>query len=249
MKIKKIFHWQVVLGIVLIMLSASVYYVHFLIFRDARHIFIYLIGDIAFVFLEVFLVTLVMHNLLVYREKQALFKKMNMVIGAFFSEVGRELIKFCIAFDLEGCSMSDKLAGRSEWSALEFSRLQKEIAGFDCQIDYKKGDLSGLKDFLVRKRNFLLGLLENQNLLEHESFTDLLWAVFHLTEELEGRPDLKKLNPKDYEHLSIDLKRAYRLLVIQWVTYMKHLKEDYPYLFSLAMRTNPFDSHAKIEVS
>jgi len=249
MTLKKIFNWQVILGIVLIILSALVYYVHFLIFRDARHIFIYLVGDIGFVFLEVFLVTLVIHNLLLYREKQALIKKMNMVIGVFFSEVGRELIKFCVAFDREGCSISDKLAVRSEWSALEFNRLQKEVAGFDCQIDHKKGDLAGLKDFLVKKRNFLLGLLENQNLLEHESFTDLLWAVFHLTEELEGRLDLKNLSPKDYEHLSNDLKRAYRLLVMQWVSYMKHLKADYPYLFSLAMRTNPFDAQARIEVS
>jgi len=30
----------------------------------------------------------------------------------------------------------------------------------------------------------LLGLLGNPNLLEHDSFTDLLWAVFHLMEEL-----------------------------------------------------------------
>lgn len=86
MKIKKIFNWQVILGAILIMLSALVYYMHFLIFRDARHIFIYLIGDIAFVFLEVFLVTLVVHNLLAHREKQALFKKMNMVIGGFLAK-------------------------------------------------------------------------------------------------------------------------------------------------------------------
>ncbi|MFY9799780.1 MAG: two pore domain potassium channel family protein, partial [Methanoregula sp.] len=26
--------------------------------------------------------------------------------------------------------------------------------------------------------------------------------------------------------------------------YMQHLKKKYPYLFSLAMRTNPFDVHA-----
>ena len=100
MDFKKVFNWQFVLGVVLIVLSALVYYAHFLIFRDSHHIFIYLIGDIVFVFLEVFLVTLVMHNLLVHREKQALFKKMNMVIGAFFSEVGRGLLKSCITFDM-----------------------------------------------------------------------------------------------------------------------------------------------------
>jgi hypothetical protein len=249
MAFKKMFHWQVVLGIVLIMLSALVYYVHFLIFRDARHIFIYLIGDIGFVFLEVLLVTLVIHNLLLYREKQALFKKMNMVIGAFFSEVGRALIKHCIAFDSEGCAISDKLIVRSEWAKAEFRHLQEELKSYDCKIDYKKGDLRGLKDLLVNKRNFMLGLLENQNLLEHESFTDLLWAVFHLSEELEGRPDLKNLTPVDYEHLSGDLKRVYRLIVAQWGLYMEHLKLNYPYLFSLAMRTNPFDARARIEVS
>jgi len=248
MKIKKIFSWQVVLGGILIMLSALVYYIHFLIFRDARHIFIYLIGDIAFVFLEVFLVTLVVHSLLAHREKQALFKKMNMVIGAFFSEVGRDLIKFCIAFDAQSDTLAKKLVVRSEWTDFQFKHLQKEIIGYACKIDHKRGDLEELKRFLVKKRAFLLALLENQNLLEHESFTDLLWAVFHLTEELEGRHDLRNLSTTDYEHISGDLKRAYHQLISQWLFYMKHLKADYPYLFSLAMRTNPFDHQATIQV-
>lgn len=248
MQLKKIFNWQVILGAILIMLSALVYYIHFLIFRDARHIFIYLIGDIAFVFLEVFLVTLVVHNLLAHREKQALFKKMNMVIGAFFSEVGRELIKLIIVFDAQSEILAKKLVVRSEWTELQFRHLQKEIADFACEVDYKKGDLEGLKYFLVKKRTFLLALLENQNLLEHESFTDLLWAVFHLTEELEGRDNLKKLPISDYEHIAGDIKRAYRQLVSQWLLYMKHLLADYPYLFSLAMRTNPFDPQATIQV-
>ena len=28
----------------------------------------------------------------------------------------------------------------------------------------------------------------------------------------------------------------------------EHLKNDYPYLFSLAVRTNPFDPNASVEV-
>jgi len=248
MEIKKIFNWQVILGIILILLSAAVYYVHFLIFRDARHIFIYLIGDIAFVFLEVLLVTLVVHNLLAHREKQVLFKKMNMVIGAFFSEVGRELIKICITFDAQSDVLAQKLVVRSEWTNAQFKRLQKEINGFTCKLDYKRGDLERLKCFLVNKRAFLLVLLENQNILEHESFTDLLWAVFHLTEELEGRDSLKNLSAMDYEHLSNDIKRAYVQLISQWLLYMQHLKANYPYLFSLAMRTNPFDQQAAIQM-
>lgn len=41
------------------------------------------------------------------------------------------------------------------------------------------------------------------------------------------------------------MKRVYTRLVTQWLLYMRHLKDHYPYLFSLAMRTNPFDEDAK----
>ena len=86
-------------------------------------------------------------------------------------------------------------------------------------------------------------------MLEHESFTDLLWAVFHLTEELDNRKDVTQLPDSDYDHLSGDIKRAYSLLISAWLAYMGHLKTDYPYLFSLAVRTNPFDPQASPEVS
>ena len=40
-------------------LSGMTYFVHYLIFRDAHHIFIYMVGDLAFLPLEVFLVVIV----------------------------------------------------------------------------------------------------------------------------------------------------------------------------------------------
>ena len=67
---KKILNWQVFLGISLVALSAVFYLVHYAIFRDSHHIFIYLLGDIAFVPIEVLLVTLIIHRLLSAREKR-----------------------------------------------------------------------------------------------------------------------------------------------------------------------------------
>ena len=77
---------RILLGLLLIMLSIFFYAVHFAIFRDSHHIFIYMLGDVAFVFIEVLMVTLIIHHLLAEREKRAMLKKLNMVIGAFFSE-------------------------------------------------------------------------------------------------------------------------------------------------------------------
>ena len=97
-------------------------------------------------------------------------------------------------------------------------------------------------------RDGAVGPDQNPNLLEHDSFTDLLWAVFHLAEELAWRQDLRRLPGSDLSHLTGDIERAYTRLITEWLDYMRHLKGSYPYLFSLATRTNPFDPDASPEV-
>ena len=88
-------------------------------------------------------------------------------------------------------------------------------------------------------------MLENPNLFEHDQFTDLLWAVFHLSEELVLRgEELDNLPKTDYEHLAGDLRRAYSQLTELWLQYTQHLKENYPFLFSLAARVNPMNPAA-----
>ncbi|MGC9554225.1 MAG: hypothetical protein ACP5EK_02835 [Thermoplasmatota archaeon] len=67
----------------------------------------------------------------------------------------------------------------------------------------------------------------------------MLRAVFHLTEELAHRKDFSGLPDTDLGHLATDIRRAYVLMVHEWLDYMQHLKDNYPYLFSLALRTNP----------
>jgi hypothetical protein len=44
--------------------------------------------------------------------------------------------------------------------------------------------------------------------------------------------------------LKVDAQRIYKQLMHEWLEYMKYLKANYPYLFHLAMRTNPFDKAA-----
>ena len=236
--------WQIILGLSLVVLSVVFYVIHYTIFRDAHHIFIYLIGDIAFVFIEVLLVSLIIHQLLSMREKRTRLEKLNMVIGAFFSEIGAGLLTYFSDFDPKLDSIKQELIVRPNWSEKEFSALTKRLKSYEYGVEIRKVKLEYLRDFLIGKRDFLLRLLENPNLLEHESFTELLRAVFHLTEELQNREDISQLPDPDYKHLANDIKRAYVLLVQHWLDYMKHLKDNYPYLFSLAMRTNPFDQSA-----
>jgi len=229
-------------------LSVLVYFIQIQIFRTPRDTFFYLFQDLAFVPISVLMVTVIIDQVLRIREKRILLKKMNMVIGAFFSDVGSDLLRLLSSFDLNYTKTREMLAVTMEWEEHEFSGVVNSLRDYEHAIESRSGDLAELKNFLILKRSFLLGLLENSNLLEHETFTDLLWAVFHLTEELKHRKDTSQLPLSDLTHLSGDIRRAYVLLITEWLYYMKHLKDDYPYLYSLAVRTNPFNPGASIEV-
>ncbi len=245
---KKFLDWQILMGLGLICLSVFFYVLHYLIFRDPHHIFIYLLGDIAFVFVQVLLVTLVLERFLYLREKQSLLKKLNMVIGAFFSEVGYELLKMYNQYDSNSEEVTKFISLDERWDKKRFVNFRDTILNHKFLIDAKKIDLVSLKNFLKSKREFLLRLLENPNVLEHETFTNLLWAVFHLTEELLYREDLTRLPDSDYEHLSNDIIRIYKILFEEWLRYVEHLRKEYPYLFSLVLRTNPFNPEATVIV-
>ncbi len=233
--------WKVKFGILLLILSASVYFIHYLIFRDLEHIEIFMLSDLAFVFIEVFLVTLIINALLSEREKQDKLKKMNSLVGAFFSEVGNTLLSKISCADIKLGRIQSDIAVLEDWNNKNFIEVSKKIKSYDYKTDYKKIDFEHLNNFLYQKRDFLVGLLESPFILEHENFTDMIHAVYHLTQELNYRKDFKNLPESDFEHLAKDIERAYALLAHQWIEYMRNLNTEYPYIFSLYMRTNPFN--------
>jgi hypothetical protein len=237
-------NWYIVLGGSLVILSLILYFIQIAIFRRTDDTLFYMLQDLAFVPLQVLLVTLIISGLLKMREKRLRLEKLNMVIGTFFSEVGTRLIAYFSDFDPKLDNIRKNLIVTKDWSDQEFAAVSERLKDYDYGVEIQKINLEDLRIFLTGKRDFLVRLLENPVLLEHESFTELLRAVFHLMEELAAREDLQKLPHTDYAHLAGDITRAYVLLVHEWLDYMRHVKDNYPYLFSLAMRTNPFDQSA-----
>ncbi len=237
------------LSVLLVVLSTIFYAVYYSVYKDIHTMSTWLIMDIAFLPINILIVSLVVEGVISKRDKLLLLKKLNMVIGAFYSEVGTNLLKLLISFDLDAGRVGKHMLFNNTWTTQMFRSSINQVRNADYKLDSQIGDLEELNVFLAARRAFLLRLLENPNLLEHETFTDLLWAVFHLTEELANRKDFHSLPASDYVHISHDMKRAYTLLLTEWLTYMRHLSVDYPYLFSLAVRTNPFDPDATPEVS
>jgi voltage-gated potassium channel len=180
------------------------------------------------------------------RERKTRIEKLNMIIGIFFSEVGTKILKKMSTHDPGIDEIRSALIVTNNWSDAEFSRARSILEKRVYNLDSRIVQIEDLHAFLMHHKGFLLALLENPQLIEHDSFTPLLQALFHLTEELMAREKLNGLPPADSAHLSGDINRVYRLLLIEWLTYMQYLKQYYPYLFSLAMRQNPFDKNASV---
>jgi len=235
--------WQMRTGVILICVSIAQYAVHYFFFKDLHFLEEYTLFYFAFLPIEAIFVTLILDQLMEIRARKDRFDKLNMVIGVFFSEVGTRLLSVLSGGDPNIDDIRGELIVGPKWSDEQFNEARKRLKTM-LYIDVGMVNLKDLKQFLIGKRNFLVRLLENPALLEHESFTGLLRAVFHLTEELEFRKDLDSLPDSDYGHIRVDLERVYVRLFEAWLDYMKYMKNHHPYLYSLAMRTNPFDANA-----
>ena len=245
---KEAVNWKVIAGIALVTVTLFLMTIHFLIFQDSHYLFIYLFADLAFVPVEVLCVTLIIDRMISAREREERLEKLNMVIGIFFSRAGTPLLTRFARADTCAGPMKAQVASGTGWTQEKFRVLHEGLGSWECKVDPVLTDMDSLRQFLMYNEDFFLRLIENPMVFEHETFTELLLAVTHLNEELKARGDFSKLPPSDIAHLTIDIERTYSRLVPEWLKYMGYMQTHYPYLFSLAMRKNPFDEKANVVV-
>jgi hypothetical protein len=236
---------QYMLGTLLFSAGIALYAMHFAFFHKVHQTLYYFFMDVAFIPIQILIVGLFLERWLQTHERRKLLSKLNMVIGTFFSEAGLPLLRLLLTMVNHG-TPEDVLRISNEWTKRDFRRATAALKSAPAEIAVSPMQLEQLRTLLRGKRDFLLRLLENPNLLEHEMFTELLLAVFHSLEELCARGDLQDLPEYDLRHLAGDMQRVYTLLVREWLSHMEYLKRDYPFLFSFAVRTNPLDPDASV---
>jgi len=182
--------------------------------------------------------------MLLRRDAKQRMKKQNIVLGVFFTEIGYRLLKLFSSCDMNRNSFSDLKKIDMNFSVAQLSALIKGIEQYTVKVEIEKMDLEKLNQFLSAKHHFILNLLENPVVVEHEGFTELLLSVAHLNEELRSRDKLNRLPKSDLNHLAGDMNRGYALLIEEWLVYLIHLKTNYLYLYSQSARKNPFNPDA-----
>ncbi|MGL4772727.1 MAG: hypothetical protein ACRC2K_04090 [Clostridium sp.] len=236
----------VIIGVGLITLSLLLHYVHYLLFKDAHHTLIFLVADIAFIPMEVFFTTLIIDRLLEKREKSHFVEKVNMLIGVFFTDLGTSMLAELVKGDTNLSELINANICTKKWDDISCNELQGKLLKHDFKIDINKVDIDKVRNTLAINRDLITNLIMNENVHEHEGFTDALMSLLHLREEMETRC-CHKLEAFELEHIAGDMADAYMNLSIEWCQYMNYLSKNYPKLFVKALINNPFDKRAQKE--
>src|SRR5512133_3259921 len=126
--------WRVKLGLGLIATSAVLLVIHYLIFRDIEHIAVFSVHEIAMMPIEVLVVTMILHSLLERQAHHEKMQKLNMVIGAFFSEVGSPLLARVAGLDSSSAIREHALVD-SRWDARRYEDAKKALLSYDYAVD------------------------------------------------------------------------------------------------------------------
>ena len=241
-------HSTALLIVLLLVLSLLIYLLQLARFHSPHDTFFYFMQDLAFLPVQIALVSIALGKVINMREKRERLQKTHIMISAFFSEIGTELMNRLVLCGNIVDELDPHLNIEARWTAKDFREAAALVKNKTLPVNCSINNLEDIKTLLTEKRMFLLVLLGNPTLLEHEAFTDMLWAILHLTDELLARSSLNGLPDTDITHLNNDVRRALGTLLVHWIGYMNYIKADYPFLFSLETRRNPLNRSSEIVV-
>lgn len=126
------------------------------------------------------------------------------------------------------------LADRSVDCEEEEQRLRNELSEKNIRVSINEEIYESSRKLILDRRVALLVISSNPMLLEHEDFTDMLWGVFHLIDEFRLRGDYSRLSEEDIRHLNEDFSQVLKLMLMNWVSNARYLKEAFPNYYSTA---------------
>jgi len=150
------FKKDIKLVVALLVLSVVFYVLNYALFRRGEDILFYFIEDVAFLFVQVLLVTLIIQSILDRRDKTARLEKMNMVIGAFFSEAGTSLLALFSEWGPGRANLEDALKVGQAWTAKDFAKALRWLDDYSYELAFQKADWPKLRELLLSRREFLL---------------------------------------------------------------------------------------------
>jgi len=232
-------HMALITIILLFVTSAVIYFIQFEVFHDPDTSAFYMLQDWAFLPVQIAIVTIAVGMIVNEREKRQRLSRTRTLASSFFRDFGTDLISAMIKYADPSPSLSCLAFIDHSWTSRDYIQASAGLKATELTTHCTADDLLALKPLLLSKKADLQAIASNSALLEHEDFTDMLWAIFHLTDELIMRGSLENQSAADMAHLNVDAERALRGLLSNWLCHIEHISTAYPYLYLLELEKNP----------
>ncbi len=213
-------------------MSIVVYLLQIIIFHDPVTTGFYIFQDIAFLPISIAVATIVVGEYLGQKEKRDRLAKTQMLTSVFFTELGAELM-----FSLVGVTKGkEKIVAIFENAEINDCKslevVQNQLREVDIDVSVSEETYHRLVEMIRAKRDELLTITSNPLLLDHESFTDLLWGIFHLMDEARLRGEYSAMSAADRRHMEVDFTLTLKLLLVNWAGNILYTKMNYPNYYS-----------------
>lgn len=215
----------------MIALAMSVYILHYLTFGEIEKTISGVLLSLAYVPIGVLYDFLVLKKVITKGEKIKLERRMNVVIGSVFHEIGNSIISLVVVADRNIDELKRICKMDQSWNDGDFDRLSDSIMEYSCDIDINKIDLIKLRDLITKKDQLFLDLIISSSLDDYKDFNEMIISILHLRDEFDSLFINDVLEENDEEHMRFDICKSYKLLLVFWVRYMKSLRDFYPAMF------------------
>ena len=132
-------------SLILILLSFTMFFIHYLIFGQLENTEYYSLMNLCFIPINILAVTLMFEKLVERRAKLERVSKLNMLVGLFFSDVGFKLLNLIVAGDEKIQSLG-----------LDFNDTKSfidKLKSHDHQVVFEKINYPELKELVIGARD------------------------------------------------------------------------------------------------
>ncbi len=226
--------------LLLLCASALLYAIHYLIFRDLHHLAIFGLHELAFVPLEVILVTLGLDQLVEKTHREEARSKVSIIETLYFNESGGTMLRYLTSFDPDAARLRELLQVTQDWRSSDFRQAIRQLKSYPFLLDLDRIDFFGLHYHLSQRHEYYRSMLENPALTQSEAFTEMIMKIYLLWEELDGRTNLYQLPEKDRNYLAELLHEIYRELTEYWLDNVYNHSIHNRFRLHRAIESNPF---------
>ncbi|MGL5415752.1 MAG: hypothetical protein ACRDAU_08850 [Clostridium sp.] len=230
--------WIVLGGSCILLLT--VYYV---IDRSFINLINSILENLIGTIITMFFTGLLLNYVLTRREKKKTENRLNTLLGIFYEEFGNELLCEFVSADLCVNCLVRKAKINDEWTEKNYDNLKNVFEEYDYDIIGEKVDFKKIDQIIKDSEAFILDILFTQVIQNGGELSEILFDVIHLRDEIKDLDDIENIKEDELRHLEEDINRLYRRLAINWIMYMKILRERYPQLFRKALKKSPYEKY------